>query len=176
MANTYTASIGLRDHSEDISVLNYNLGEFDEGTPELNYVAAANALNQVRGALVDITECDLAFVRLTEQVQQFDTVPTHEDARNYVKATVVLHLNAPATTGKYHVINIPGPIDAMFLAEEGSVSHKIVDVTNALLQQYVQQLADHTFVSDGEQINTASGTNGIRSGRRTSRAQSRPTL
>lgn len=177
MANTYVGSIGLRGYDGRVVTLSYDLGTFDLGTPEDNYLGAVSALDQIRGALVDITEADLAFVRLTELVQEFSTIPTSEDARVHEKAAVVTHLNAPATVPKYHTVYVPAPIDALFVGDEGDgETVNVVDVNNALLQQYVQQLSEHAFVSDGEQIDITSGAGGIRSGRRISRPIPPPRL
>lgn len=177
MGSRYTASIGLRGHDGQVVALNYDLGEFNQGDEGSDHLAARSALNQIKGALVDITAADLAYVRLTDQVELYDTIPVTEDARVYVKALVSCHLNAPNTTGKYVTISIPAPIDGIFQGEEGSGdAHNTINVNNPLLQQYVQQLAQHTYVSDGERINTDSGAGGIRSGRRTARPIRKPGL
>jgi hypothetical protein len=177
MPNTYYGSIGLRGYDGRISTIQYDLGTFAGADPGQNHEDAQDALNQIRGALVDITAADLAFVRLTERVQEFDTIPTNEDARVHEVAAVVCHLNAAGTVGKYVTLYVPAPVDGVFLGDEGDGETKnIVDVNDADLQQYIQQVAQHARVSDGEQINTSTGAGGIRSGRRITRRIPRPTL
>lgn len=129
---------------------------FDLGEPA-DEAAALNAANQIRGALVDITDAFVASESLTLVVSEDNQVPADADVTDIANITV--HLNAPTEAQKLHNLPVPAPIDALFLADGVTV-----DTSNALLIQYVQQIAQHAFVSDGEQVNTASGSNGISGG------------
>jgi hypothetical protein len=62
-------------------------------------------------------------------------------------------------------IFIPAPVIGIFSAPTGAL-RDVVDVTDADLTQYVQQLSQHAYVSDGETIQTASGDDGMLNGRR----------
>ena len=131
--------------------LHFDLGDL------VDEAAALNAANQIRGALVDITDAFVARETLSLTISEDNQVPPSADVTDF--AHVACHLNAPTEAQKLHVLKIPAPIDGLF--QPGGV---VVDITNALLQQYVQQVSQHAFVSDGEQIDTASGTAGINSG------------
>jgi len=146
----YRYTITLQGHIVgDKSTLRFDLGDL------VDEASALNAANQVRGSLVDITKAFVAQELLTNVISEDDTNPTDESADTFEKAKVTVYLNDTGT--KVHNIAIPAPDE--FIQPDG----RTVDITNALLIQYVQQLAQHTFLSDNEQIDTTL-SNGIKAG------------
>lgn len=145
------------------SSLNFDLGDFAEADAGADFLAALNAANQIRGALVDVTDANVTEESLRHVVSQDNQLPASADV--FEEALVSTHLNAPAEAEKIHNLRIPAPIIGMFEGTTGT-DRDIVDKNNALLVQYVQQVSQHSYVSDGEQVNTAAGTNGIKRGYR----------
>jgi hypothetical protein len=136
---------------------------FDLGEPA-DYAAASAAANQIRGALVAITKAFIRESRLTELVETSALRPTDESADCFEEAVVTVYL-VDANEEKLHTVRVPAPETALFLSDGMTV-----DTGNALLIQYVQQLAQHSFVSDGDVIDDANN-NGIYKGYKRSKAR-----
>ena len=166
MASYFDYFITLRDSRGLQTTMNFDLGEFSGADIATEYLAARSAANQVRGALVDITTAFVSKERLSLRVSDDDQVPGAGVADITDEAFVLCHLNAPTSIRKMHGIRVPAPIAAVFQPDGVTVN-----IGNALLEQYVEQLADHVFVSDGEKINQASGVDGMDSGYWRSRAK-----
>lgn len=141
----------LQGHSEK----DYTTMTFDLGDPA-DHVAALAAAVQVKGALVDITNAFVSREVLSQVLSEDDTRPA-AGINVFSEAVVTTYLNATGT--KKHAVRIPAPIEALFSAGDAQT----VITSNALLIQYVQQLSQHTFVSDNESIDTTI-TDGIKSG------------
>lgn len=140
--------------SKDTTTLTFNLDDFPE---PVDFATVLSAADQIRGALVDITDANVKGESVTGVVSEDNQLPADADTTD--EAVISVHLNAPTEAEKLASLRIPAPIDAIFQADGITV-----DVTNALLQQYVQQVAQHATVSDGEKIDTTSGTAGISAG------------
>lgn len=135
---------------------------FDIGTP-VDHVAAQSAATQLRGALVDITKANVAKETLTEILYEDGTRPADASADTFEEAVCLTYLNQALEAEKLFPLRVPAPIEALFLSDA-----QTLDTSNALLIQYVQQVAQHAFVSDNEQINDGID-NGIKSGYKRSR-------
>jgi hypothetical protein len=166
MASYFDYSITLRDSKNLMTTMNFDLGEFSGADIATEYLAARSAATQVRGALVDITTAFVAKERLSLRLSDDNQVPGVGVADITDEAFVLTHLAPPTEARKVHGIRIPAPINAMFLTDGVTVN-----IVNALLKQYVQQLSQHTLVSDGEKINLNTGADGIDSGYWRSRAK-----
>jgi hypothetical protein len=94
------------------------------------------------------------------------------DADVHEYATITCYLNAPGEAEKVTNIRVLAPVDGVFAGTEGELYDQ-VDTADADLVQYVQQLSQHAYVSDGEQINTGTGANGMKGGRRNARSFAR---
>lgn len=163
MPTKFTATIGLRGTNGKVSNLNYDLGTFTEADAGADFIAAQSALTQIVGALEDVTDAAVAFSALHSVQSQSGTVPAAADV--FEKASVVCYLNDPSTEAeKTTNINIPAPVIGIFQGASGSDRDKI-DKADADLVQFIQQISQHAFVSDGEQIDTTV-TDGIKGGRR----------
>lgn len=155
---SYIYRITLQGHTaDDKTTLSFDIGE------PLDHVAALNAANQIRGALVALTKANVAKETLTDILSEDGTRPADTSADTFEEAVVLTFLNEALEAEKLWPARIPAPIEALFLSDA-----QTVDTSNALLIQYIQQLAQHAFVSDGEQINDAL-QNGIDSGYKRSR-------
>lgn len=147
---------------DDSTTLTFDLGDFPE---PVVFADVGNAANQIRGALVDISDANVSKETLTGVVSEDNQLPADADTTD--EAAIVAHLNDPTEKEKLHVTRVPAPITALF-----QPNGQDVDVSNALLQAYIAQLSQHALVSDGEQINVSSGTAGIKRGYWRSRPKS----
>lgn len=129
--------------------LNFTLNEID-------FVTAAGVANQIRGALVAITGAFIRKETLSETLSEDNQLaPAGVDCQDRLR--VSCHLNAPTELEKLHTLTIPAPVAGILDA-----SGEEADLTNAALQQYVQQISQHALVSDGESIDTSTGTAGMK--------------
>lgn len=142
----------------------FDLGDFTTGTPANDYAAAENAISQIAGALAAVT--DAAVRRVTLTAIQAEDLVTAGAGNVYENAMVNVYLDAAGE--KVTQLYIPAPSVGIMLAASGPNLDK-VDSADADLIQYVQQVSQHAFVSDGEQIDTTIN-NGIDSGIRTVRS------
>lgn len=142
----------------------YDLGDFSTGTAEGDYAAAVSAIDQITGALGDITDAAIRRVTLTG-VHSEDLVTA---GGGDVFENALLNLYLDAAGEKVGQVYVPAPAIAIMLAATGKNSD-VVDTGNAEVIQYVQQISQHAFISDGEQVNTTVG-NGIANGVRTVRS------
>jgi hypothetical protein len=169
MAGSFYGSIILRGSNGQTSRLKFNLGDTDDfggASDDADFALAQLALNQIAGSLAAVTDAVLASKELTF-VDADDLDPSYPaNADIFEKASIVTYLepveNYPQ---KYHTLQIPAPVAGIFLGDVGAERDE-VDITDTQLQQYVQQLAQHAFVSDGEKIDDTRPNMGIKAGRR----------
>lgn len=159
----FIGTIVVEDVRGKRSRMQFDLGDFTTGAPGTDYDAAVSAMTQISGALAAVTNGVLREVTLRGIVSE-DASPGAGDATE--RAMINAYLDAAGD--KVTQVYIPAPVQGIFLATEG-VNYDVVDTADADLIQYVQQLSQHAFVSDGEQINTTVG-NGIESGLRVARS------
>lgn len=156
-------SITLRGHgSRDKTTLRFQLDTV--ALPLADYVAARSAATQIRGALVDVTDAFVVKEQVTDVFFEDNQRPP-DNVDVYEEAAISCYLNPPTEAEKLHTLRIPAPIDALFLSDG-----ETVDVANSLLIQYVQQIAQHAYVSDEEQIDTTAD-NGIKYGYKRTKAR-----
>jgi hypothetical protein len=155
IANWYYGVIVLVGSNGQTATRRYPLGLAGVGFGETE---AAGALDQIRGALVDITDANIRSTSLERVYEVSDELPANADV--FEVALVNCHLNAPTQMAKYVTVSVPAPSLAIFQGTTG-VERDQVDSADAELVDFVQQLSQHSYISDGEQINTSSGYNGI---------------
>ena len=156
-------SITLRGYgARDKTTLTFQLDTI--GDPLADHVAAQNAAAQIRGALLDVTDALPVQEKLTDLFFEDNTRPP-ADVDVYEEAAISCYLNPPNAAEKLHTLRIPAPIDALFMADG-----ETVDASNSLLIQYVQQVAQHAYVSDEEKIDTTAD-NGIKYGYKRTKAR-----
>lgn len=71
----------------------------------------------------------------------------------------LVYTNPTGELAKLAPLRVPSPIDALFLPDL-----KTLDLTNTDFQALVDEIDAGVFISDGEQINGALGTNGVKKG------------
>lgn len=167
MPQFFSGYVVLRGNNAKTTRINYDLGEFTAATPGDEYEAAVSAITQIVGALDTITDAEIAEYGLGAALADSGAVPG-DGVNVFEVAAVSCYVSAPAEVPKFATVNVPAPVDGIFMAASGE-GKDIVDVTDAALQQYVQQLSEHAFVSDGEQINITNPNGGVRRGRRITR-------
>lgn len=168
----FSMTIALRGTNGKLSRQTYDMGDFNGPTAADDFALALNAANQIAGAYEDVTLAQIASVTVSHSMPAYENgsipaagVDVHEFA------TVTCHLNAPNDAEKLTNIKIVAPVDGIFAGTAG-IDYDTIDRQDADLAQFIQQLSQHTFVSDREQINTSSGVNGMKGGRRNSRSYS----
>jgi hypothetical protein len=153
----FTARVGMKGQNGKVVNKIYDLGDFTTGTPAGDYAAAEIAITQITGALATVTDATLSQVTLTAVVST-DVAAGGGDVFENALINAFLDAAGEKTTQTY----IPAPAQAIFLAVDG-VNRDVVDTGDADLIQYIQQLEQHAFVSDGEQINVTVN-NGMKNG------------
>lgn len=134
-----------------------DLGDFSTGTPAGDFGAAEAAITQIAGAVASVTDATLSSVTLTGVVSEDGAVGAGDIFENAM-LSVFLDAAGEKVTQWY----LPAPSIGAFLATEGK-NRDVVDTNDTDVIQLVQQLSQHAYVSDGEQINTTVN-NGIESG------------
>ena len=157
--------VSLRGHGQnDKTSLTFQLDT--TAVPLADYASARAAANSIRGSLVDITNAFITKEQVTEVFFEDNQRPA-DNVDVFEEAALVCYLNAPDEAEKLHVLRVPAPIDAMFL-----VDGETVNQSNALVLQFIQQVGDHAYVSDGEQIDYSAGNNGgLKKGYKRTRAK-----
>jgi hypothetical protein len=141
----------------------FDLGDFTEGTAAADYAAAEAAIGQITAALAAIT--DAALRRVTLTAVQFEDLVTPGGGDVFENALLNLYLDAAGEKVTQHYV--PAPVIGVFLATDGK-NRDVIDTGDVDLVQYVQQLSQHAFVSDGEQVDVTVN-DGIESGVRSVR-------
>lgn len=153
----FTGTIHLKGQNGKTVKRYIDLGDFSEGTPAADYSAADSAINQIAGALAAVTDATISLVTLTGVVSESAAAGAGDVFEN---AMMNLFLD-PAGEKKTQWY-APAPSIGIFLATDGK-NRDVVDTADADVIQLVQQLSQHAFVSDGEQVDTTIN-NGIESG------------
>lgn len=168
MAQIFHGYAKLRGADNREVTLRFNMGEFAGADAGAEYEAAVSALGQITGALENVTEA----VLVQSGVIQATPVLGGNGAGDLFEKALVnvwaVNIQDALDVEARAQIYIPAPVIGVFQTATGP-GRNIVDVTDAALQQYVQQLSEHALISDGETINLLSGTAGIDSGKRISR-------
>lgn len=168
----FSMTIALRGTNGKVSRQTFDMGDFNGPTAADDFALALNAANQIAGAYEDVTEAQIAGVTVSHSMPAYESgviPPPGVDVHEF--ATITCHLNSPGASEKLTNVKIVAPVDGIFSGTEG-IDYDTIDRTDTDLVQFIQQLSQHAFVSDGEQIKTNSGVNGMKGGRRNSRSYS----
>jgi len=150
----WVGTVTLADEKGLKTVMRY----FIPNEPLTPYDSAKASLDAIVAELDPITDATIAQVTLTQLTEADDALGApNSDVSD--EAAIVVYINETGTLPKYHTIRVPAPVDGIFEADLITV-----DRDDADLVAYVAALAEHTEVSDGEQINTALGEDGMKSG------------
>lgn len=158
LPNAFYGRISLIGTNGDKVPLTFLLGKVVSGTFE--YTQAVNALNQIRSGLAAVTNANIALTAIEATFSVDETLPESPPA-DLTKAAVVnvLTIDANGDADKA-TIYIPAPSDGIFIGTTGEALDQL-DTQDADLINYVQQIAQHAFISDGEQIDTSQGYDGM---------------
>lgn len=168
MAGSFYGSVVLRGSNGQTSRLRYELGtttDIGGASDDADFALVKIAFGQIVGALANVTDATIASQEITFVDGEMDaSYPPAADV--FEKASVVTFLEEIVNTPqKYHTLQIPAPKIGLFLGTVGAERDEI-DVADADLTQYVQQIAQHAYVSDHEKIDDSRPNEGIKSGRR----------
>lgn len=140
--------------------------EYDDAATPMDLGGAQSAATQIREALVEVTDAVVSKESLSYLMGSSDSLPGGGvDCMD--EAVIMVHLNDPGDLPKLHALRVPAPDSGLWLSDG-----ETLNITNPDVASYVEQISQHAFISDGEQINLASGTAGIDSGHKRSRAKS----
>lgn len=172
MASIWKLSVVLKALNDRTVSKEYDLGEFDGVTLEEEFGEANNAAVQIVGALEDVTEATIVKQTLSYVILDNVAATGGGDVTEYALLNVwTLDEDDPTAVEHISQHYIPAPAQGIFEGISGKDRDRI-DRTDSDLAQYVQQVAQHAFISDGETIQEASGINGMDSGKRITRKYS----
>lgn len=166
MASRYKFSVTVKAANGRTVSKIYDLGEFSDVSLEVEFGLANNAAVQIAGALADVTEATIVKQALTYEMVDDPALAGAGDVTEYALLNVWT-LDEDDPTALEHTAQhyIPAPVIGVFVGATGADRDRI-DRADTDLVQYVQQVAQHAFISDGETIQTASGLNGMDNGKR----------
>lgn len=166
MPSKWQASAVLKGLNGRTVPVRWDLGEFTGADFGAEALAAQSAMNQLVGSLDDVTNAPVIGTRLTQVDDSGAGFPGDGDLFKAAMVNVyTLDEDDPTAVEHISQVYIPAPVDGIFVAASGPLLD-VVDITDADLTQYIQQVAQHAFISDGETIQTASGDDGMIDGRR----------
>lgn len=153
----FTGTISFKGQNGKVVKRFIDLGDFSTGTPGGDYAAAEAAITQIAGAVAAVTDATLSSVTLTGIVSEDSAVGGGDVFEN-----AMLNLFLDPAGEKKTQWYVPAPSIGAFLATEGK-NRDVVDTNDADVIQLVQQLSQHAYLSDGEQVDTTVN-NGIENG------------
>jgi len=138
-----------------------------------SYAAAEAARAALVSALAVITEATVNDSGVTETQEQF----TAGAGELHVQALINVWAEDPANDDDVLAISplyVPAPVPGIFVGSTGNDA-LVVDRNDTALQNYINQIASYTLISDMEVLDTAAGINGMKNGRRVNRKLPKPT-
>lgn len=176
MPSKYQGTVWLKGLNDRVVSKVYDLGEFDGASLEVEFGEANNAFVQIVGGLEAVTEATIIKQTLTYVIDE-NADAGAGDVTEYALLNVwTLDVDDPTAIEHVSQHYIPAPVIGIFAGATGKDRDRI-DRTDADLAQYVQQVAEHAFISDGETIQyPGSGVNGMDSGKRITRKYSPKSL
>lgn len=176
MASVWKLSLVLKGLNDRTIPKEYDLGEFDGVSLEVEFGEANNAAVQIVGALSAITEATIVKQTLSYVMVDDAGLAGGGDVTEYALLNVwTLDEDDPTAVDHIAQHYVPAPAIGIFEGTTGKDRDR-VDRSDADLTQYVQQVSQHAFISDGETIQTALGVGGMDSGKRVVRKYSPKSL
>lgn len=166
MPTRFSLGLTLRGANGRTRPLTLDMGIFTGVDAGAEYLEAVTAAGQITGALDAVTDAIIAERRIQSVELLSTAVPAAADL--FENAMVNVHSldeNDPDALAHIAQIYIPAPVIGVFQTATGP-GRDIVDVNDADLTQYVQQLEQHALISDGETIQVSLGVGGMVDGRR----------
>ena len=166
MPSFWKLNITLKGLNDRTVNKEYDLGEFDGVSLEVEFGEANNAAVQIAGALSAVTDATIVRQTLSYQMVDDAGLAGGGDVTEYALLNVwTLDTDDPTAVDHISQHYIPAPTIGIFEGPTGKDRDRI-DRSDVDLTQYVQQVEQHAFISDGETIQTALGVGGMDSGKR----------
>lgn len=143
----------------------FHMGTFTDISAGAEFLLAKSALDDITGALEAVTDAELIQTGVVEVGAVASTAGAGDLFEKALVNVWAINEEDPEDVEAKAQIYIPAPTIGIFQTATGPGRNR-VDVSDAALQQYVQQLAQHALISDGETIQEGSGVAGMDSGRR----------
>lgn len=164
MTSVWKASITLIDDNEKKTTLRLNFGEIDGLSLEDEYATAYGLLSDY---VTDLKAISLANVyKITMSVddpngdQDAGVPSTGSDVSE--ELVLVCHTNDSEQVTETDILRVPSPVATVWVNDEYDQGFDLADADAAA---YVANFATGGLeFSDGENVNTAEGTNGIEEG------------
>jgi len=166
MATRFLGGWKLRGANGKTVFKSIDLGVITDTPAAAEYGEAVNRMGLLRTALEAVTDAVVAEERIASLAVLSAATPAEGDL--FENALVnVWTLNTEDANAIEHIsqIYIPAPTIGLFQTATGP-GRDVVDTADADLTSWVAALAANAEVSDGETIQTGTGTNGMSDGRR----------
>lgn len=157
----FTGTASIRDVNEKYSDVTWILQDITDVDLGAEFNTAVTRINTLATNYAALTDGVLAEVAIRYVLSADGSTPVAGNVYEY--ANCVAALNAPGQPRKTGQVNIFAPTIGMMQGTTGQDRNR-VNLSHAALQTYVTNLSSWVTISDGEIINTASGTNGLYSG------------
>lgn len=162
MASIWEFTVTLLDSAQNTTSIRFKLGEVTGADFAAEATAALATASAITTALNAITDANIMASRLsTINETTINGAIPGGDVDITDEALVLVHTNDTNYPDELARLRVPAPVAGLFVnsnREEG------VDVADADLQTYVALFGSSVEISDGEHVNTAEGTAGIKSG------------
>jgi hypothetical protein len=169
MATDFDLRVQLMDGHGVVTSLAFRLEQVPGVDDAAAFAVALQSADNILDALKAITDASVSDVSISMPwlTQEESTIPD-ASVDVAVEAAILVYINATGTPPKYGTLRVPAPIAALFEADG-----ETVDRSNAALQTFIDNLvAAGVTISDGEEINTDLGVNGMARGYYRTRARS----
>lgn len=166
MATRFIAGWKLRGSNGKTSFKEVDLGVITDTTPEAEYGQAVAAMTALRPLFAAVTDAVIAEERIASLNVLDSSTPA--DADLFSNAMINLWtLNDEDADAVEHLSQyyIPAASIGVFQGATGPARDR-VDTADADLVAWVAAMETYVQISDGETVQTGSGTNGMDSGRR----------
>lgn len=163
MASTWYGSVTLIDDNEKKTTLRVNFGSISD----VDFAAeAAAAEARMAAYIVDLKAISLANVYAIKLIADdpgadVDAGVPSTGSDVSEELALICHTNDSLQVTETDVLRVPSPVDTVWVNDNYDEGF---DLSDSLAAAYVANFASDMFFSDGENVNTSEGTNGISSG------------
>lgn len=160
MASLWEYGVTLIDQNELKRNMRFKLGVITGASFEAEAATAQSRASTLTTHLKAITDANVYATSLTCKDQFVDAgIPASAECSE--EAVVLVHTNDTNYPTELAQLRIPAPIDGLFVND---TPNQGVDIADAGLASYVGNFETAVEISDGEHVNPAEGTAGIKSG------------
>lgn len=156
MADRFIGSLLVRGANGKTSPVRYNI-------VDATYAEAKTALDALATALDAVTDGTIVQRTLSYVYNESNAAGAGDV---FERLTIACYVNQTGEVDKFAVVNIPAPSIGNFLGTTGE-QRDVLDLADEAVQDYIVAISENATVSDGEVINIAIPTAGMKGGRRT---------